>query len=297
MVTDQILDLLENGTKPWAASWESNRSAFQLPRRFCGEYYKGINVILLWVAAENHGFTSPTYMTFKQALELGGNIKKGSKGFKVVFSKSAGASDDNETDEQLEKNVRWFTRTYTVFNLEQIENLPETYNPPEPRPAIIGTNEISERAPELDAFFLATGANVQLGDNPSYSNKGDYISMPGFEKFTRPTAYYSTLAHEVIHWVGNGKRLDRDQSGKFGGTDYAKEELVAELGAAFLGARLGFFVEEREDHASYLKHWLGKMKNDKRYFMTAASQAQKAVDYIIALTEKAQNTKHYKVAA
>lgn len=279
IVTDQILDLLEQGVKPWAASWETSQTPFQLPRRHNGEYYSGINIILLWIAMEKFGFVSPTFMTFKQAKELGGQVQKGSKGFKVVFSKSAVVDSEDNTNPEAEETRRWFTRTYTVFNVTQIEGLPEKYTAvPKPKNTITNPDE---RSQELDMFFDGIGADIRNGEYPAYSPLGDYVKMPAFEKFERSTAYYSTLAHELVHWTGNSKRLDRKGGKSFGDTDYAKEELCAELGAAFIGAHLGFFVEEREDHASYLQSWLTKLKQDKRYFMTAASAAQKAVDFLI----------------
>lgn len=277
-VTDQILDLLEQGVKPWSASWQQSGTTFQIPQRHNGKYYKGINVILLWIAMEKFGFTSPTFMTFNQAIELGGRVKKGSKGFKVIFSQAAIIKDEAEEDTDAE-NRRWYTKTYTVFNTSQIEGLPDNYTvQPEAENPIENPDT---RSVKLDAFFGSIRADVCTGRSPAYSPLGDYISMPEFEKFESATAYYSTMAHEFVHWTGNAKRLDRKIGGKFGDTDYAQEELCAELGAAFLGAHLGFFVEEREDHASYLQSWLKKLKNDKRYFMTAASQAQKAVDFLI----------------
>lgn len=286
-VTDQILDLLETGVKPWQASWEQNFQPLQLPQRHNGEYYKGINVVLLWIVMEKYSFSSPIFMTFKQALELGGNVKKGSKGFKVIFSKSAQIVDD-EREEEIEKRC-WYTKTYTVFNSDQIEGLPIQYaQNPKANKTIVN---LDEKSTELDAFFASLGADVKQGSNPAYYPLGDYIKMPDFEKFERASAYYSTLAHEFVHWTGNSKRLNRKSGTQFGDTDYAKEELCAELGAAFLGAHLGFFVEEREDHARYLHSWMKKLKEDKRYFMTAASQAQKAVDFILERSNQKLNQK------
>ena len=186
---------------------------------------------------------------------------------------------DQASGEEQERNIP-FMKGYTVFNVEQIDGLPAQYHAPaQPR------LETLERIARADAFFAATAADIRNGGNKAYySISTDHVQMPPFELFRNAESYYATLAHEVTHWTRHEKRLDRDFGRKrFGDQGYAMEELVAELGAAFLSADLDLTPEVREDHAAYIDGWLKVLKEDRRAIFTAASHAQRAADFLNGL--------------
>ncbi|GAA5063585.1 zincin-like metallopeptidase domain-containing protein [Erythrobacter westpacificensis] len=274
-VTDDILSMLEAGTKPWAKPWSGGAS---IPLRHNGIPYRGINILSLWASAMRQGFASPYWLTFKQALELGGNVKKGSKGTTVVYANKLVIKDE-ETDD--ERRIP-FLKRYTVFNAEQVEGVEGKYPPP---PAII--NNPDSRDDELEAMFGRIEADLRHGGSSAfYHIRDDYIQMPAFEAFHTGDDYYATLAHEATHWAGAESRLNRKTLTSTSRADYARDELVAELGAAFLGATIGFKVEEREDHAAYIEHWLAALRNDKRAIFEAAREAQNAADYLLAMMQE-----------
>ena len=280
-VTDNIVAMLERGVKPWAPQWSKSADGLlSLPLRSSGEAYRGLNLMLLWGSAEANGFRAATWMTFNQAKALGGCVRKGSKGTQVVYwgRFDPKGADGEETDD---KGVL-FAKTYTVFNVEQIDGLPDSYfETVAPMPEV-------ERIARAEAWVVGTGAEVRHGGNRAYfSPAHDFVQMPPAGAFVDVQAYYGTLAHELTHWSGHETRLSRTFGKKFGDKAYAFEELVAELGAAFASARLEIASEPREDHASYLASWLKVLKSDKRAIFTAASKAQAACDYLFDLAEKA----------
>jgi antirestriction protein ArdC len=219
-------------------------------------------------------------MTFKQALELNANVRKGETGTQVVYaSKFTRTETDAGSGEETERDIP-FMKGYTVFNVEQIEGLPAQFYPkPEPR------SEQLPRIERAEAFFAATKAVVRhSGTQAFYSISSDHVQMPPFEIFRDAESYYATLAHECTHWTRHEKRLNRAFGRKrFGDEGYAMEELVAELGSAFLCADLELTPEVRDDHASYLASWLTVLKNDPRAIFTAASHAQRAADFLNGL--------------
>jgi antirestriction protein ArdC len=245
--------------------------------RSCGQPYSGINVVMLWLAAMKQGFDAPLWMTFRQAKELGAHVRKGEKGTLVVYAGRVSRTEHDEaTGEDVEREIP-FMKGYTVFNVDQIEGLPGHFHAmkePFANP--------DERDAAAERFFAATGADIRNGGNEAcYLPGPDYIQMPAFEAFRSGSAYYGTLAHEACHWTRHPSRLDRDFGRKrWGDEGYAMEELVAELGAAFLCADLGLAPRIREDHAPYIASWLKVLKQDKRAIFTAASHAQKAADYL-----------------
>lgn len=280
-ITDQIVASLEQGIKPWTQPWNAGHAAGPVsrPLRFNGEGYSGINVLTLWASSMEHGFAAPIWMTFKQARELGGHVRKGEKGSPVVY---ANTIQKTETDERTGDDVDVtipFMKGYTVFNVEQIEGLPAHYYALRE-----SSRNPDERIARADGFFAATGAHIMNGGNSAYYRMAsDHIQMPMFESFFNAQSYYATLAHESIHWTRHPSRLDRSfEQQRFGDVGYAKEELVAELGAAFLCADLELKLEDRNDHASYIGSWLQVLKNDKRAIFTAAAHAQRAADYLHA---------------
>lgn len=282
-VTDSIIAMLEAGVKPWAPGHNAKDCGLPvIPTRACGKAYRGINVALLWGAAEMKGYRHQTWMTFNQAKELGGCVRKGEKATPVVYWGTFKVQADDPDDSGDDGKSRMFARGYSVFNIEQIDGLPARFYEP-------ATVEPSEtRIAKADAWAVATGADVRHGGSQAYySPKGDYVQVPPFAAYAEPERYYSTLSHELTHWSGAKARLDRTFGRRFGDQAYAFEELVAEMGAAFSCARLGIENETREDHASYLASWLRVLKSDKRAIFTAASKAQAACDYLFDLADKA----------
>jgi antirestriction protein ArdC len=286
-VTAQIVASLEQGVRPWLKPWNAEHAAGRItrPLRGNGVPYQGINVLMLWGAAVERGYAAPIWMTFKQALELGGCVRKGEKGSQVVYASTFSRTEtDGESGEESERDIP-FLKGYTVFNVEQIDGLPAHFTAPAETPL-----DAVQRIVHAEQFFGATGATIRHGGNQAYySVASDVVQMPFFETFRDAESYYATLAHELTHWTRHPSRLDRSFGRKrFGDEGYAMEELVAELGAAFLSADLGLTPEPREDHAAYIGHWLNVLKNDKRAVFTAASYAQRAADFIAAFAAPAQ---------
>jgi antirestriction protein ArdC len=286
-VTAQIVTSLEQGVRPWLKPWNAEHAAGRItrPLRGNGVPYQGINVLMLWGAAVERGYAAPIWMTFKQALELGGCVRKGEKGSQVVYASTFSRTETNgESGEESERDIP-FLKGYTVFNVEQIDGLPAYFTAPA-EPVL----DPVQRIAHAEQFFSATGATVRHGGNQaSYNVASDVVQMPFFETFRDAESYYATLAHELTHWTRHPSRLDRSFGRKrFGDEGYAMEELVAELGAAFLSADLGLTPEPREDHAAYLGHWLNVLKNDKRAIFTAASHAQRAADFLSNVSPAAQ---------
>lgn len=276
-VTDRILAALEAGTKPWAMGWNNAGGGLALPRRATGQHYRGINVLLLWGAAEERGYTGQHWFTFKQAIDLGGNVRKGEKGTRIVFFKTLDVTKENDAGEAEAHRIP-LLRTYTVFNYDQCENLPDRF-----KPAPLRLVEGKERDEAREAALRSCGAEIVEAGNSAFYQPGlDRVTMPTFDRFHTAGNFLATLAHELCHWTGHKSRLDRDQRGGFGSPAYAAEELVAELGAAFVGARLGIVGEHIENHAAYLGHWIKALRGDKRAIFKAAAAAQLAADMVLA---------------
>ncbi len=281
-ITDKIVEQLEAGVRPWAKPWQAGHKDGPVtrPLRSIGVPYKGVNVINLWLTAEIKGFVSPYWMTYNQANELGGHVKKGEHGSLVVyadhFDRNKGECEPNS---DVKNDQVWFMRGYTVFCADQCEGLPPHFyaapaGPPLPE---------SERIAQAEAFFQTIGADIRHGGGMAgYFPPADYITMPDFAAFRSGEAYYSTLSHEYVHWTKKVGRCDRsyDDHKRWGDSGYAREELVAEIGAAFLAADLGIELEVREDHAAYIQAWLKVLRGDRKAIFAAASAAQKAVEYL-----------------
>jgi antirestriction protein ArdC len=247
--------------------------------------YQGINVVLLWSESVSRGFTSSTWMTFKQSVELGGHVRKGESGTMVVYANKITKTETDDNGDDVERTVP-FLRAYTVFCVDQIEGLPAQY---------YGASASSvppvQRIANADSFFGNTGATIRhSGDKAYFAPLLDLIQMPPFESFRDAESYAATLAHECVHWTAPAHRVNRDLSRYAKDrSERAREELVAELGACFLSADLGIVpeLEPRADHASYLASWLEVLSNDKRFIFSAAAHAQRAVTYLHDLQPKA----------
>lgn len=271
-VTDAIIAEIEAGTPPWRKPWTGSASGIALPTRHNGEEYRGINILMLWVMAVKQGHVSSRWMTYKQAQELGGQVRKGETSSTVVKYGTFTRENELGIEEELP-----YARAYRVFNADQIEGLPEDYYIRPEAPRDLGTAE----DPELKAFFGRTGAEILTSDDPRayYSPAKDHIHMPPIATFHNAVGYYGTLAHEVIHWTGSERRLERIK--KLANREaYAFEELVAEIGACFLGAKIGVAPEFGQS-AAYVEGWLEALKEDKRAIFRAASEAQKAADFVL----------------
>jgi antirestriction protein ArdC len=280
-ITDKIIADLEQGVRTWMKPWNAANTAGRImrPLRHNGVPYSGINILMLWAEAVSQGFAAPVWMTFRQATELDAHVRKGEKGSLVVYASSITRTEENEEGEQEERSIPYM-KGYVVFNVEQIEGLPEQYYA---KPEV--TTTPIERIRHAEEFFAATKADIRYrGDRAYYSADGDYIQIPVIEAFRDAESFYATLAHESAHWTKHSSRLARDFERKqWGDEGYAREELVAELSSAFLCADLGITPEVRDDHAAYIATWLTVLKNDKRAIFSAASHAQKAVDYLHGL--------------
>ena len=278
-ITNQIVSDLEKGVRPWVRPWNSEHAAGRItrPLRHNGKPYSGINVLSLWASAMTQDFAAPIWMTFKQASELDAHIRKGEKGALVVYADSIKRKEtDEKTGDEINREIP-FLKGYTVFNVEQIEGLPEAYYA-----KAAPTLDPVARIEHAEKYFAALGATIRHGRNrASYSVAADAIQMPPFESFQDADSYYATFAHECTHWTGSRTRLNRDFGGhRFGSEGYAVEELVAELGAAFMCADLELALEPREDHASYIATWLKVLAADNRAVFTVAAHAQRAAEFI-----------------
>ncbi len=294
-VTDRIVADLEQGVQPWFKPWNAEHAAGRItrPLRSSGIPYRGINVIMLWAAAARRGFAAPLWLTYKQAQALGGQVRKGEKGSLVVYANTITRTETDEaTGEEQERDIP-FMKGYTVFNAEQVDGLPpHFYALAAPVLDPVARNEKAE------AFFAATGADIRHGGNQAYYAAGsDRVQMPPFETFRDAESYYATLAHEMTHWTKHSRRLDREFGRKkWGDEGYAMEELVAELGAAFLSADLELTPEPRADHAAYIASWLKVLKEDKRAIFSAAAHAQRAADYLAGLQPQEQQQDERRAA-
>ena len=282
-VTDRIISQLEQGTIPWRKPWSEKASKGSImPRNaLTGRAYSGVNVLLLWAAQEDGGYPSSAWLTYKQAQSQGGTVRRSEKGTKIVF-----VSFIEKEDQASGKAKRIpFLRDFTVFNIAQCDGLPLGE---ELQSRVAPTNP-DERSELAENLMAATGATIRHGESRAYYRpaqpssaqgavNGDYIMLPAFETFHSSSAYYETAFHELVHWSGAEGRLDRTFGRNFGDEAYSAEELVAELGSAFVMAEHGFDAEGRD--AAYIAMWIKYLKDHDHAIVSAASMASKAVDYL-----------------
>ena len=226
-VSTRIVAELEAGAAPWVKPWSATAGMNTPCNAVTNRPYSGCNVVLLWMA-QTAGYRTPRFLTFKQALELGGNVRRGEHGTKVYFVKQLQVHDKGSDDNSAASLVPMM-REYTVFNVDQCEDLPESINTGKPTRA----RNPDARDELADAFLRSTGADIREGHGEAYYVPSqDFISMPGFDAFKGADHFYNVAFHELTHWSGHKSRLDRDLKNRFGSRNYAAEELIAKLGAA-----------------------------------------------------------------
>lgn len=277
-VTARIIAELEQGRFPWVQPWASSSGGtpLGLPQNAStGRTYSGINILLLWAAAIEQGRPSQRWLTFKQALALGGNVRKGEKGTMVVYADTFVPKAEHEKASASGEDARrvGFLKRFTVFHVEQCEGLP-----PDPDASPLPGH--TEVLPQVEAVIASTGADIRIGGEMAfYSPSHDFIQVPPQQAYFEPINWYRTVLHELGHHSGHISRLNRDFSGRHGSQAYAREELVAELCSAFLCAELGVVPTVR--HADYLGAWLEILQGDNRAIFQAASMASKAADFVM----------------
>ena len=280
-ITNQIIELLEQvDPSDYCAPFAKLADQGMPLNAATNANYSGINIPALWMAQMVKGFSSCHWATFKQWKALGATVKKGEKGTQIVFYKQIKGkrTDDNGNEEKI--NIPML-KTYTAFNVDQVEGFEV------PKADNAKTLDLVERNAAIDQFVLSTDATINKGPFAAYFPASDIISMPDTSAFndtnycSASDTYYSTLFHELTHWTGAKKRLDRDGITKNDTkARYAFEELIAELGAAFQCAKFGICQDGREDHAIYIQNWLTALKSDKTFIFKAAAAASKAVEFM-----------------
>ena len=281
-ITDKIIRELEQGRVPWVQPWLGSEGGTAAPlglpkNAATGRAYSSINILVLWGAVAERGFTTQKWLTFRQALKLGAHVKKGERGTTVVYAdrfipyrERARAAETGDEPDAIP-----FLKRFTVFNVDQCADLPADIAPP---PETIAENLI---LPQAEALIVATGAEIRIGGTRAfYVPSADYIQVPSPATFFEPINFHRTVCHELGHWSGAPNRLNRDLSGGFGSSSYAREELVAEMTGAFVCAALSIVPTVR--HADYLANWLEVLREDNRAIIRAASAASKAADYLLA---------------
>ncbi|MCG5241414.1 ArdC family protein [Azospirillum doebereinerae] len=279
-ITTRIIAELEDGRLPWVQPWGgADTAALGLPRNASsGRVYSGINVLILWGAVFAGGFSGQTWLTYRQAQALGGNVRKGERGTTVVYADRF--IPDRERHRAREEGDAAqaipFLKRFTVFNTEQCDGLPEKIAPvPPPVPAGL-------ILPRAEALIRASGVDVRIGGTRAfYHLQHDCVQVPSPQSFFEPVNWHRTALHELGHSTGHPSRLGRDLSGSFGSRKYAFEELIAEIASAFLCAALGIVPTVR--HSDYIGAWLDVLRADDHAIVRAASQASKAADYLLGL--------------
>ena len=275
IITEKITAQLEVGVVPWRKPWVAAGAPKNLVSK---KEYRGVNVFLLGASK----YVSPYWLTYKQATELGGNVRKGEKATMIVFWKVSNYRDPDAQDGEISSadKTSFLLRYYNVFNVEQCENLPAEKIP------TIETRE-NEPIAECERIVAEMPQRPAVGHSGSqafYSPRTDSVNLPAVNLFNSPEDYYATTFHELTHSTGHSSRLGREgieERAEFGSTRYSKEELIAEMGSAFLCAEAGISARVIDNQAAYISGWLTKLRNDKRMVVFAAAQAQKASDFIL----------------
>jgi antirestriction protein ArdC len=281
-ITNQIIAAIEQGAGSYQMPWNpkicGSTPSIGLPHNPVGQYsYHGINILSLWASQQDKNYLTPEWATFKQWQSVGAQVRKGEKGSLTVFYKSINTESDLSDSDTEKPNRLFIAKAAYVFNIAQVEG----YEPPAP-PELLPI----DRNIAADEFIQSSGA-VIYNDSRSacYVPSRDEIHLPPEGAFIDAQSYYSVALHELVHWTGHADRCDRDLKNRFGSEAYAAEELVAELGSAFLCAEIGISLEPRIDHAQYIDSWLKILKHDKRAIFTAAAKANQAVSFLNSLAK------------
>ena len=280
-ITDRIIAQLEAGRAPWVQPWAGAKAPLDMPHNAAtGRRYSGINIVILWDAVVQHGYSRQAWLTFRQALALGGNVRKGEHGVTVVYAHRFTPDEERRRAqaEARQPGAIPFLKRFTVFCVDQCEGLPDDIaRPPPPVPDGLILSQ-------AQSLIAATGAVFRIGgDQAFYVPALDYVQVPRPDAYFEPINWHRTAFHELSHWTGHRSRLGRDQTGGFGSQEYGREELVAEMGGAFVCACLGIVPTVR--HADYLGSWLEIMREDNRAIVRAASAASKAADFLLAFRD------------
>ncbi len=282
-ITGQIIAELEAGRIPWVQPWgriEDGPPLGMPLNAATGRRYSGVNILILWGAVFARGYASQAWLTFRQAQALGGSVRRGERGITVVYADRFTRQEERRRASEGGDEARSiaFLKRFTVFSVEQCDGLPDELIAPAP------TAEVSSILPEVEALIRRSCADMRIGgDRAFYAPTLDYIQVPRPEAFFDPINWHRTALHELGHWSGAPHRLARDLTGPFGSAQYAREELVAEMSAAFTCASLGVTPTLR--HADYIGDWLQVLRDDDRAIVRAASAASKAADYLLAFRE------------
>ena len=278
-ITSKIIGELEAGRVPWVQPWgtQATKAQLALPRNATtGRPYSGINVLILWGAVIERGFTGQSWLTFRQAQSVGGHVRKGERGVTVVYADRFVPSDERQRARETGEDAQAipFLKRFTVFNVDQCDGLPEDIATTAPLPPP-GTIE-----PAVEAVIANSGVDFRIGgDRAFYAPSEDFVQVPPPAAFFEPINWHRTALHELAHASGHPARLNRDLSGRFGSGKYAFEELIAEIAAAFSCAALGIVPTVR--HADYIGAWLDVLREDNRAIVRAASQASRVADYLL----------------
>ena len=274
-VTARILAALEAGTAPWIRPWSGDFDGVPI-NAGSSRPYRGVNRVLLTLEAHIRNYRRSTWLTYRQAREFGGQVRGGERGVQVVFYRLREvpqALQDERSEDEAKPNVIPLLRAYTVFNVQQVDGLPERLNPPVASQPAWKPHDAAER------LLKGSGARIEHGGACAfYSPLDDRIQLPEPSAFKDRGSYYATALHELVHWTGHPKRLDRNLGRRFGEAAYAAEELVAEMGGAFLATSCR--LDGQLQHAEYIGEWVKVLRNDKRAIFTASTKAQQAADYI-----------------
>lgn len=273
-ITSRILDDLGKGVCPWEKPWKKESHPVPV-NASTSRPYRGVNTLVLWVEGIRNGFSTQAWVTYRQAAALGGRVRQGEHGTRIVFYSKLTKPRKAGKGEEVPREERtfWLLRYYTVFNLDQTEGLQE-YRPQ------VGKVEPFRAVEAAEKIMADCGVRIVYGgDKAFYDRQGDLITLPPKENFKTPVSFYATALHEEIHASGHPSRLDRDLGGRFGDQAYAFEELVAEMGAAFLCAHVGIPYDTQ--HSNYIGDWIRVLRDHQRALFTAAAQAQRAMDFIL----------------
>jgi antirestriction protein ArdC len=280
-VTERVIAELEKGHLPWVQPWDSSACGCAMPANAAsGRRYSGINVLILWSAVIDGGFTSQRWLTFRQAQVAGATVRRGEKGVTVCYADrfTPKGEETRAHDEDRDARAIAFLKRFTVFNVDQCEGLPEAMT------AALVLPPQSHIMPRAEALIAASGADFRIGGPVAfYAPDQDIVQVPPRQAFAEQINWYRTALHELGHWTGHATRLDRNQSAAFPSADYAREELVAELASAFTCASLN--IQPTVRHADYIGAWLEVLRHDERALFRAASLASKAADYLLQFDE------------